>query len=548
MRLLSVAVALGTALAAAAAPPPIPGLTATAIPGSATDLPVPDASNGAPGTLIDVVTTDVGGVVVDADVEIDLEHLEPAHLDVFLVAPSGRTITLTTDNGGSFDDVFRGTLFDDQAPGDPAANVRNFPYANGVATGPAEPEGALGALRGEAAAGPWALVVNDDTGGTTGILHAWTLTLYTIPALAAAAPVTVTGAGGAIPDNAPAGRTSTVTVSGAGTRLLDVVATVYVRHPRTRDLDLFLTAPSGHRIDLVTNVGGTAADLYDGTTFDDHAPTPVSDTPVPASGPFARVVAEGALSAFVGEDPDGDWTLTVVDRQSGSTGTLDGWSLTLTTGTACGDGAVDPGETCDDGNAVDGDGCDTSCTPTACGNGVVTAGEDCDDGNVANGDACPATCRTVETDCGDCVDDDGNGLVDSVDPACGATALEVRRASAVATVRGRLRMAGAMALPGGAAGAVGLVVADGSGPVLCAPLGQLTAGRRPRALKTRVGGGRLALKLVPHGNGAFTVAARGVDLRTLDASPLVVGVRVGDAHFTGTAVLRARGGGRWVSP
>src|SRR5262245_36891691 len=39
---------------------------------------------------------------------------------------------------------------------------------------------------------------------------------------------------------------------------------------------------------------------------------------------------------------------------------------------ACGNGKLDPGELCDDGNAINGDGCDNNCTPTACGNGVMT--------------------------------------------------------------------------------------------------------------------------------------------------------------------------------
>jgi MYXO-CTERM domain-containing protein len=30
----------------------------------------------------------------------------------------------------------------------------------------------------------------------------------------------------------------------------------------------------------------------------------------------------------------------------------------------CGDGAVQEGEACDDGNAIDGDGCEASCVPT----------------------------------------------------------------------------------------------------------------------------------------------------------------------------------------
>jgi cysteine-rich repeat protein len=58
----------------------------------------------------------------------------------------------------------------------------------------------------------------------------------------------------------------------------------------------------------------------------------------------------------------------------------------------CGNGALEAPEPCDDGNAVDGDGCDTNCTPTGCGNGVVTTGEECDDGNTVSGDCCSALC------------------------------------------------------------------------------------------------------------------------------------------------------------
>ncbi|HEY6178029.1 MAG TPA: DUF4215 domain-containing protein [Kofleriaceae bacterium] len=65
--------------------------------------------------------------------------------------------------------------------------------------------------------------------------------------------------------------------------------------------------------------------------------------------------------------------------------------------TGCGNGVVTAGEGCDDGNLVDGDGCDHNCLPTGCGNGVVTAGEDCDDGNLVDGDGCD-NCRL--TRCG----------------------------------------------------------------------------------------------------------------------------------------------------
>jgi cysteine-rich repeat protein len=86
----------------------------------------------------------------------------------------------------------------------------------------------------------------------------------------------------------------------------------------------------------------------------------------------------------------------------------------------CGDGKRGFHETCDDSNAIDGDGCDSNCTLTACGNGIITSGEECDDGNTVDGDGCssgcqsepqpcaPQTCSNFSFDCsalfpGDCV-------------------------------------------------------------------------------------------------------------------------------------------------
>jgi cysteine-rich repeat protein len=69
----------------------------------------------------------------------------------------------------------------------------------------------------------------------------------------------------------------------------------------------------------------------------------------------------------------------------------------------CGDGTLDAGEQCDDGNTANGDGCDSNCTLPACGNGVVDSGEACDDGNLVNGDTCEADCSTPVC---------GNGVLD----------------------------------------------------------------------------------------------------------------------------------------
>ena len=77
----------------------------------------------------------------------------------------------------------------------------------------------------------------------------------------------------------------------------------------------------------------------------------------------------------------------------------------------CGNGVVDPGEKCDDGNKLGNDGCTAicqvedgwvcppaggACTRTQiCGDGILQSPEQCDDGNTASGDGCSSTC-TVE--------------------------------------------------------------------------------------------------------------------------------------------------------
>jgi cysteine-rich repeat protein len=74
----------------------------------------------------------------------------------------------------------------------------------------------------------------------------------------------------------------------------------------------------------------------------------------------------------------------------------------------CGNGSLGNLEYCDDGNAIDTDGCNNSCQVTAgyncdtsepsvcqaegCGDGIIQTGEDCDDDNTDPNDGCSATC------------------------------------------------------------------------------------------------------------------------------------------------------------
>lgn len=85
--------------------------------------------------------------------------------------------------------------------------------------------------------------------------------------------------------------------------------------------------------------------------------------------------------------------------------------------TDCGDGITQTSEACDDGNILDGDGCNQTCKSNErCGNGVedTFVGEVCDDGNTQDGDTCSADCRSLGL-CGNGIKDPGEECDDGDD-------------------------------------------------------------------------------------------------------------------------------------
>ena len=78
----------------------------------------------------------------------------------------------------------------------------------------------------------------------------------------------------------------------------------------------------------------------------------------------------------------------------------------------CGDGVVQEGEECDDGNADNADGCTNECTDPECGDGIIQGGEGCDlgPGNSEEGQCTPLC--TVSA-CGDGFVGPGEGCDDA---------------------------------------------------------------------------------------------------------------------------------------
>jgi subtilisin-like proprotein convertase family protein len=129
-----------------------------------------------------------------------------------------------------------------------------------------------------------------------------------------------------IPDFPAGPARSTIDVPTNGS---DVIAAVRVRinqltHPRTSDLQLTLVSPSGTRIPLATNLG-TGAN-YTNTVFDAAAAQSIAAGNNPFTGSFRPV---GSLASLVGLSPAGTWTLEALDTVTGSTGTINSWSIVL---------------------------------------------------------------------------------------------------------------------------------------------------------------------------------------------------------------------------
>jgi cysteine-rich repeat protein len=177
----------------------------------------------------------------------------------------------------------------------------------------------------------------------------------------------------------------------------------------------------------------------------------------------------------------------------------------------------------------------------------VSPGEDCDDGNTVGGDSCPSTCRNGELSCDDCVDNDGNGLVDAADPACEPTQVTLLKAS-VASARGKVKLVGAVSLPADVAGTMSVVLGDAGGATFCGPVADVARRGGSFVMRGALGLGSMTVKLSYKRGGTITVRGRGLDLAALDDPNIAFGLSVGTLRLAAGGLFRERGGGRWVYP
>jgi subtilisin-like proprotein convertase family protein/subtilisin family serine protease len=127
----------------------------------------------------------------------------------------------------------------------------------------------------------------------------------------------------AVPDSNITGVNSNLAVSGAIGSIIDLDVSINMTHTWIGDMVITLTSPTGTKITLFNQRGGSGDNLTN-TVFDDQATTAISTGTAPFNGRFRP---ENPLSNFTGQQPNGTWTLNLSDRAGGDLGTLLNWKL-----------------------------------------------------------------------------------------------------------------------------------------------------------------------------------------------------------------------------
>lgn len=140
---------------------------------------------------------------------------------------------------------------------------------------------------------------------------------------------------------------STINVSGVNGTIAQIKVNLSgLSHTWPNDVDMFLEAPGGHRVMLMSDAGGSYDLNNVNLTFSDSASGTLPDESQITSGTYRPTNHEGydsdtfptlapgpyhtMLSTFNGTNPNGQWKLWIQDDLGGDSGSIaGGWSLTI---------------------------------------------------------------------------------------------------------------------------------------------------------------------------------------------------------------------------
>lgn len=125
---------------------------------------------------------------------------------------------------------------------------------------------------------------------------------------------------------------------------------VGVDHNWVGDLVFRLTSPAGTTVTIISRPGGSgnSGKNFCQTVLDDDLQSAISINSIASNGPTPQgppytgtFKPANPLSAFDGENPNGTWTLTIIDAFAGDSGNARAFSLQLTGFTCCQTGCLD---------------------------------------------------------------------------------------------------------------------------------------------------------------------------------------------------------------
>lgn len=237
------------------------------------DLLIPD--DDATG-VADIVDLGTSGSVVGVRTEANIIHPWIGDIAIDLISPEGTKVRIRERAGRSDDDLRL------------VVDNESFP--------------ALNAFNGQAAGGPWTLVVSDHQGRDIGRLVDWRIAVTVTDG-----EITVRGANDnavEIPDNDPTGVSSVIDLTDGGEAKVLVVE-IDIEHTYIGDLQIDLTSPTGVSVSLHDR---------DGRSTDNLARTWDSRT-------------DPILSPLVDAQVAGEWRLDVRDLARVDRGELKSWSI-----------------------------------------------------------------------------------------------------------------------------------------------------------------------------------------------------------------------------
>ncbi len=125
-----------------------------------------------------------------------------------------------------------------------------------------------------------------------------------------------------IPSNGTPTVTSTLTISETGTINEINEFDLDITHSWIADLSVSITSPNGTTVSLLDNICAAQNNIL--ITHDDSG-APYNTIPCPPNGGTYK--SDELLSAFIGEQVNGTWTLTVSDNTNNDGGSIDAWGF-----------------------------------------------------------------------------------------------------------------------------------------------------------------------------------------------------------------------------